>query len=186
MHESSFSTDAGDTSMKNSVSSRRLYKASLFVRKDGTSGANGLKKEKRLWGNHGAILWVEHPYHVIVEDRRSFEDFPNFGEMGNFLILRVGPSLGLLYRIRAPKVDRIILDSSDELLSPSDSRFHSVDDEDFSMENSDCYDIVHSSCSSKEHYVLDKKSVDHSNKKGTVAQHTSKRRDLSGCNNERN
>ncbi|KAL2478298.1 SNF2 domain-containing protein CLASSY 4-like [Forsythia ovata] len=83
------------------------------------------------------------------------------------------------------KVDRIILDSSDELLSPSDSGFDSVDDEDFSMENSDSSDTVYSSCSSKEHYVVDKKSEDHINKKGTVAQHTSKRRDLSGCNNEK-
>ncbi|KAL2478299.1 SNF2 domain-containing protein CLASSY 4-like [Forsythia ovata] len=81
------------------------------------------------------------------------------------------------------KVVRIILDSSDELLSPSDSGFDSVDDEDFSMENSDSSDTVDSSRSSKEGYVRDKKSEDHSNTKGTVEQHTSKR--SSDCNNEK-
>ncbi|KAL2539924.1 SNF2 domain-containing protein CLASSY 4-like [Abeliophyllum distichum] len=55
MLESSFSGDAGDTSsdeeifeMKNSVSSRRLYKASLIVEKDGTSSTNGLKMGKKV------------------------------------------------------------------------------------------------------------------------------------------
>ncbi|KAL2555774.1 DNA repair protein [Forsythia ovata] len=83
------------------------------------------------------------------------------------------------------KVGRIILDSSDELLSPSDSGFDSMDDEDFSVENSDSSDTVESSCSSKEHYPRDKKSEDHSNEKGFVAKHTSKRRELSDCNDEK-
>ncbi|KAL2539923.1 SNF2 domain-containing protein CLASSY 4-like [Abeliophyllum distichum] len=60
-----------------------------------------------------------------------------------------------------------------------------MDDEDFSMENSDSSDTVESSCSSKEHYPLDKKSEDHSNEKGFVAKHTSKRRELSDCNDEK-
>ncbi|KAL2478044.1 SNF2 domain-containing protein CLASSY 3-like [Forsythia ovata] len=315
MHESSFSRNAGDTSsdeenfeMENSVSSRRLYKASLFVGKDGTSGTNGPKKGKKVvgqsWGNSsggasissdggrpmkrgrrqssfvskvgckkmcfgnkkGEISSEETEIERIDEAefrrkeplsssmRGSFagqgfserdsaancsenasdcenqseqkeidehrnkrvgfveritgsgsdsgskrtislhykavassrEDFIELNGRGHQISQAIAGQTQLKRGIlkKQSKVDRIILDSSDELLSPSDSGFDSVDDEDFSMENSDSSDTVDSSHSSKEHYVRDKRSEYHSNKKGTVAQHTSKRRDFSGCNNE--
>ncbi|KAL2460924.1 SNF2 domain-containing protein CLASSY 3 [Abeliophyllum distichum] len=315
MHESSFSRDAGDTSsdeenfeMKNSVSSRRFYKASLFVGKDGTYGKNGLKKGKKVVGQSrdnslggasisndggrsmkrgrhqssfvskvgckkmsfgnkkGEISSEEieierideaefrrkeplssfmrgsfagqgfsegdstadcrenardcenqHEQKEIDKHRNkrvgfvkcitgsgsdsgskrtinlhykavasSQEDFIELNGCGHQISQAIASQTQLKRGIlkKQSKVDRIILDSSDELLSPSDSGFDSVDDEDFSMENSNSSDTVDSSRSSKEHYVQDKRTEDHSNKKGTVAQHTSKRRDLSGCNNE--
>ncbi|KAL2460925.1 DNA repair protein [Abeliophyllum distichum] len=285
MHESSFSRDAGDTSsdeenfeMKNSVSSRRLYRASLFVGKGNKKGeisseeieierideaefrrkeplsssmrgsfagqgfsegdsAADCRENARDFENQSKQKAIDEHRHKRVGfvcitgsgcgcgSKRTIslyykavassqEDFIESNGRGHQISQAIASQTQLKRGIlkKQSKVDRIMLDSSDELLSPSDSGLDSVDDEDFSMENSDSSDTVDSSRSSKEGYVQDedfsmensdssdtvdssrsskegyvrdKKSEDHSNKKGTVEQHTSKRRDLSDCNNEK-
>lgn len=82
------------------------------------------------------------------------------------------------------KVDSTILGSSDQLLSPSDSGFESVNYEYNSVAISDSSDAVESSSSFMEHNLQDKTTEDHSNDKGSVAKDTSKKRDVSYCDEE--